>query len=48
MFTIATGRDMEEDGFANDEHYAKKVAEHLNADLELYLRMYAFSIGLTK
>ena len=34
-FTISTGPHMKEEGFADDEKYAKKVAKYLNVDLDI-------------
>jgi asparagine synthase (glutamine-hydrolysing) len=34
-FTISTGKKMHNEGFSDDEFYAKKVAKYLNVDLEV-------------
>ena len=34
-FTIATGKDMKNEGFSDDEYYARKVAEYLDVQLEV-------------
>ncbi len=35
-FTIATGKDMQREGFSDDEMYAKKVADHLGVKLYVH------------
>lgn len=34
-YTISTGADMQSEGFADDETYARKVAKHIGVDLEI-------------
>ncbi len=34
-FTISTGKNMVDEGFSDDEYYAKKVADYLNVKLEI-------------